>query len=120
MKRFLLVVFLALILSFDGFAQTPSVFPKLDPAKATGVNIAICESGLVSITSYSIDDVTVFAFENDNGVLFGISQFIKNKFVGVFVLQPDKSVVFYTENEKYPKPCEVADSLPKTDKQNKF
>ncbi len=115
MKTLLSIISIVLLLCFSVVeAQIPSSFPRLDETKAVGVDMLQCPSGnLLAITSYIYDNETKFlAYESEDG-LFAIGKFVKQEFIGVYILLPTKQVVFYSAKEtaNTPKVCATLDAL---------
>jgi hypothetical protein len=101
-------------LAFSGIvvSQTKSEFPKLEPEKAVGVNFFMCQSGPIALTEFEYEnDVSYIAYTNKSGLLFAVGKFVKGEYAGVFILLPDKSVIFYEAKDvkKTPKVCETLD-----------
>jgi hypothetical protein len=110
MKRWLMAGILTIVLSIAGIGkpQELSTFPKLDETKAVGVGILSCPNAQILITQYDYENnITFVSYESDKGLLFAISKWVNEEYVGVYILRSKKFVAFYkaSEDAKTPKAC---------------
>jgi hypothetical protein len=112
------------VLSIGGIgeSQTQSKFPKLSEDEAISTRVLMCPTNLILITNYAHENIVFVALETED-VLFAVVKFQKDgKYIGSFILQPNKSVVFYNaaEDEKTPGVCESLEALNIRNEKNKF
>jgi hypothetical protein len=117
MKKWLIATILAFVLSLSGIgeSQVKSQFPKLDKLDAVTIDLRNCTPNqLFSITLYHFDDSnghTDFYVYESGSTLFAIAKFLDEKFIGVYVLLSNKSVMFYKDSDPRPSVCKALDAL---------
>jgi hypothetical protein len=126
MKKWLITVILAFVLSIGGIgeSQTPSQFPKPNKSDAIGVEFANCDDVIFSIVGYTKDnDLKYYVYEVGNTV-FAVIEFVpgSDQSIAIYTLQQNGTVLKYVPNEysQLASPCKTIKALNLKNERNKF